>query len=61
MSKVRDYLFSRHDAVILANRIEAFWRSKGHPNVATTVERSKTLEPYFSIRSNLVNGVPSHG
>ena len=48
----------------LCNTIEAAWRKAGHDNVkawteAMKVQRGKThLETYYSVRSNLINGLP---
>jgi hypothetical protein len=44
----------------LARRIKAYWYDRGHVDVETTVELVARTQgdPLYSVRSNLVNGMP---
>lgn len=56
-----DYLKTRDDAEHLASRIREHWLKRGYPLVIVKVEefaRDLDSTPYFTIRSNLLNGLP---
>lgn len=50
------------NAQALAARIEQYWAAKGFPHVKATVERNEEADIQnclvFSVRSNLVGGMP---
>lgn len=44
----------------IAKQVEKYWARRGYPSVKAVVEKavSPAGEPTYSVRSNLVNGLP---
>ena len=51
-----DYAFDKHSANVLKQRVEAYWRKKGNPNVKAWVEEQPwgPTGTLYSVRSNIV-------
>lgn len=50
------------ESAMLAEWVRDYWRERGYLNVKTWVARNGKDElPTYSVRSNLVNGLPPRG
>lgn len=53
---------TEHGAHVLAARVVAYWKERGHHFVQVWVEKgqkyNKTGAPIYVVRSNLLNGAP---
>lgn len=57
LSHVSDFL-DRNGALALARNIRNFWHLRGHTNVRVDVVPTGDKEETWSVRTNLINGMP---